>query len=618
MIRALLALFCGVVLGAATSNIRVTILAIDEFNETQSADISLNSRDFRDSMDSAVKTISDFFKTHHEIEATVIRGREQTTKAAIQQYLNTEYLKAADPTVTLFFVLSHGFGHEYSKEESEIFIATSQSDRSNFIGTGLEGAELVRRLARVPPRSPVFLFLDTCQSGSVNFAAISKLLADSLEGRRFMVMAASDRGSNAYNFNFSHALIELWKSSKENDCQAVPDEIDKQLNDILSSLKGTAPQQSAQTIVEFDGYFCIESFGRDRGLAILFNPSNHQIQLSYREKLTTKTLKTRPVKPKKVVALSLKPSSYVFTVAVSSPNSPKPREQTFELVLSSNRAQFIPLDGHDGTIGGLTQLGNAQMRAAAISARWGAEKADVSQLLDAGSVTLAQVGIRPDAPLVAKSYVRDYNKDDSAAALAINFAALKRVDETVRYKYLTQKLSTSPAQVESVAVLLGQAGDYITARRLCADSIGKGQFKQPVLKTPGKESAAPHAFENCEYFNGPESGQLKDAASPNNILVSIDPPAALRTPDEWQRLNETAASSEGHMHLGLKGESFVRHDLFLPNIEMRDIVKPVARPRLLYFYEVLAGCGTILGALELWYRTRRARRVRTSERSQLP
>ena len=157
-----------------------------------------------------------------------------------------------------------------------------------------------------------------------------------------MVMAGSGRGVNAYNFNFSRALVKLWSESKDEQCATDADEINLRVNLALKEIKGTAPDQDAQVVVEYGSNFCIESFASNRSLAFLFNPGNHKLRFTYRDKLGIKVSTPKTVFPGGMHSLSLKPADYLITV-LDGPASTKGQMQTFELSLRPNRVEFRPL-----------------------------------------------------------------------------------------------------------------------------------------------------------------------------------------------------------------------------------------------------------------------------------
>ena len=231
---------------AQTGNLRVIVLAVDEFDAPQDKTLNLNLDGFKASVESAVTQISEYFQSSFKTDVKVITGKSQTTRAAIQKYLNTEYVSAELPSVTIVFVLSHGFGHVFPTA-NELFIATSETDRGSFLGSAYDGTELIRKLARVPPRSSVFLFLDTCQSAAIDFGSITKLLKEDLAGSRFMVMAAADAGAKAYNFNFSKALIDLWKAATVDECERERDEIDEKVCSSFGSVLTARPNNARKS-----------------------------------------------------------------------------------------------------------------------------------------------------------------------------------------------------------------------------------------------------------------------------------------------------------------------------------------------------------------------------------
>jgi len=494
------------------------VLAVDEFPKPQNRADDLNLDGFKGSVESAVAEISEFFKANFQVDVKVVKGTQQTTKAAIQTYLNTEYVASQVPSVTIVFVLSHGFGHAFTEDSSELFIATSETDASNFLGSALEGTELVRKLARIPPRSSVFLFLDTCQSAAIDFGSISKILNGELAGRRFMVMAASDGGAKAYNFNFSRALIDLWKAAKSDDCKKDPDDIDITVQQFLDKRRNTMPKQQAQVVFPFDGEFCIESFGRERALAMLYNPGKNRVRVTYRESAATRTSRARTVDPQKVFPLSLRPGNYVLTITEDVVSSPTPKERSLALDLAANHVEFRPLNDLGKSSSAVQSLGAAQLEAASIAARWGAEQQDVWQLSQAGRVTLARIGRESLVPTPAKEYLSDYSSGDLSADLATNYAALSRIAPAVRYNYLKAKIVSAGADPYSIAVFLGQSGDYETANRLCLD-----EFSASDVETSNQ-------FARCAIYNSMATGAAEKARQTRRVLLTAgkEKPPVLR------------------------------------------------------------------------------------------
>jgi len=139
----------------------------------------------------------------------------------------------------------------------------------------------------------------------------------------------------------------------------------------------------------------------------------------------------------------------------------------------TNRVEFRPLEEAGKSAAGLSSLGRAHFEAADIAARWGAEATDVWQLSQVGKVALARAGLEKQTPVNARGYLAGYQADTASAAVALNYATLANVNQTVRYNYLKSKIVSTNANPYSVALILGQSGDYQTANSLCLDWLGR-------------------------------------------------------------------------------------------------------------------------------------------------
>lgn len=364
---------------------RVTVIAVTEFEDNQLANSALI-----DSIKDTTKKLEDFFTIEFGIVPRVLRTRSETTAEAIRKWLFYDLSRDSSQSIHLVFVLTHGIGYQYAGStifKNELFLASSDTKSDDYFGVAIRGSELIDAFQRLSKGSSVFLFLDTCGSGSLDNSGISRLLeADRLAATRMMILAASMSEQSAFRGRFTRTLLQIWQSHKLTpaECHSgekdIPDYVTKKMNavDPLDS-KFT---QNVSLISSYATDFCIESFASGTSLVLLGNPTDEELKLVVRlNKDEQDTIPLR-VKAGAVEPLVLRRETYTVDVEAAFPTS-SIHPNNIPLDLTTDFVQYQSLYSSDPVENALVK-----QKAAEYAEVLGAPPAKVSALVGSAATEL--------------------------------------------------------------------------------------------------------------------------------------------------------------------------------------------------------------------------------------
>jgi hypothetical protein len=104
----------------------VTIVAVNKFDDPElSKDTELTT-----AIDKTALALESYFENHLSVAVTLFHTHDETTDAAIRNWLFTQLPVDSDKSINLIFILTHGFanlGRDKEVSDSEIYLATSNT-----------------------------------------------------------------------------------------------------------------------------------------------------------------------------------------------------------------------------------------------------------------------------------------------------------------------------------------------------------------------------------------------------------------------------------------------------------------------------------------------------------
>jgi hypothetical protein len=367
-----------------TQPLRVTVIAVTEFDHAE-----LRNKELLDGINLAKRSIELFSQTQG---ATLreFQTRDDTTAEAIRKWLFYDLSRDTEKSIHLVFILTHGVGYQYSGStifKNELFLASSDTKPEDYFGVAIRGSELIDAFQRLPQGSSVFLFLDTCGSGSIDNSGISQLLQiDSVSATRMMILAASMAEESAFTARFTRALVDIWQSPEPppNDCHSGETSTEEYLNGRMNAIEPLDPKfsQNVNLIFPYTNDFCLESFGTHSALALLANPTTEELKGTVR--LSNDPRDTHPfrVKARSVRPMILRRQDYAVDVQPAFDSSSLTPSK-IDLDLSTDHFKYQQLYLGD-------PLNNALVKreAARYATGWGVPSSNVDQLLSSATQDL--------------------------------------------------------------------------------------------------------------------------------------------------------------------------------------------------------------------------------------
>lgn len=422
--------------------LRVTVIAVTEFDDAQ-----LRNSVLTDAIKQTTAKLEEFFTAQFGVVPTVLRTREETTGEALRHWLFYDLSRDSPQTIHLVFMLTHGIGYQYSGAtifKNELFLASSDTKSEDFFGVAIRGSELIDAFQRLTRGSSVFLFLDTCGSGSIQNSGISQLLeGDRLIGTRMMILAASLSEESAFRARFTNTLLQIWgtHSNSPNECHSgetgIPAFVNQRM-DVLDPLDKKFPQ-TVSLVFSYTNDFCIESFASGEALALLGNPTDEELKgVLHLDGGTQETIPFR-VRAKAVAPVILRRKAYYVDVApVFSSSSRKANSITLDF--TSDFVQYQPLYSSEGLESAIVQK-----QAADYAEAFGASSEKVSGLVNSAEkdVRTALASIQANAGQVhntvaaqkAKLQDAENEKQTQDIAAADAGVQLSQTEQQIRQKH---------------------------------------------------------------------------------------------------------------------------------------------------------------------------------------
>ncbi len=297
----------------------VTVIAVTSFKHGPDSGSNLK---ISQEIDAAAEHLRAFFEKHYKVPVRVLKSPEQTTSSAIRTFLFDD-LPYDSRRVHLLFVLSHGMAKSYpnSPANSELFIASSDTDDQQPEAGAIRGEELLSGIGHLANGTSAFLFVDTCNSAAIgSFAArLSDLATSQATLSRTMVLASSLEDQYSFNARFTEALLRVW-SSPEGRCSATARDISSTLaaamHQVDPASHATAQDVSLALRYETVRDFCVESFMTSHALLILSNASYNSAWVSFTP--DDSDIGVINVPPRSVVPVLLSRSSYKIVISKNS------------------------------------------------------------------------------------------------------------------------------------------------------------------------------------------------------------------------------------------------------------------------------------------------------------
>jgi hypothetical protein len=304
--------------------LQVVIIAVSQFDDTDWQNASLEISIKQSSQD-----IQKFFRENFPTaKLTVLETHQQTTAKSIQEFFSPhgDFRKLANGTATVLFIISHGKPHTgpVPPLTNDLWVVGSETHPGDARERWVSVAkDVVQQIDDLEPGSVVFLFLDTCYSGSLQSLEM-RVNADFAElyGIRMMVMASSLPKERSYRATFSEALIDRWKEPSTGEACTSPWQAPSSLRKYMIQRLEPPPlslfEGNPQIVIPFFGDFCLESFDKDHGLLVLFNASTETLSALINGDRTAPL----PVQTLQVVPHTLRRDKYRLEVFASNTNAP--------------------------------------------------------------------------------------------------------------------------------------------------------------------------------------------------------------------------------------------------------------------------------------------------------
>jgi len=271
--------------GQEEPSLAVTVIAVTDFAHEKDSDANIK---LSQEIDNAAERVRDFFQTNYKVPARVLKAHDDTTYSELRYFLFDD-LPSDTRRVQIIFVISHGVEQTYynSPANSELFIATSDTDPQKVVSTALRGGDLLQGISHLQNGTSTFLFLDTCESAAIgSFAAkLATLFNAVTSSSRTMVLASSLDDQFSYKARFTEALINVWRSPVAGKCSATRKEMASTLANAIRQLDPLSPA-SAQDVslaipYDIDANFCVEWFSTGGALLIIRNPSHNSLFVGF-------------------------------------------------------------------------------------------------------------------------------------------------------------------------------------------------------------------------------------------------------------------------------------------------------------------------------------------------
>lgn len=316
------------------SQLRVSIIALTDFDSG-----ALQEKDLIDAIVQARDGLKSYFDNTLHVPPTILTTKEETTAENIRNWLFRDLAQDTGSDVHLIFVLTHGFPNKSpdpSSFKNEIFLATSDTDPTNYYGKAIRGAELIEAFRDIPKRAVVFLFLDSCGAGAIDGDNLQKILQHEPEfSSRLMILAASMPNEDAYRARFTKALLKTWQNPTPG-CHSGRRQIESYLTDTIRSIPGTSQdvKQDVRLVTPLGQDFCIESFNYTERLAFVFNAAPDDVGLDFETADSTEP-EHIDMRKDELAPLALRPKIYNLVARRSNQTVANPSQvETLDLITS--------------------------------------------------------------------------------------------------------------------------------------------------------------------------------------------------------------------------------------------------------------------------------------------
>jgi hypothetical protein len=425
----------------------VTVIAVTHFDDGRLVNDALIR-----GVNDATQQLYTFFTTRYGVTPRVFNTKAETTAQAVREWLFHDLSQDTQQGIKLVFILTHGTGYLYpasTQFKNELFLATSDTSADDYFGTAIRGSELVDAFQRLRKGSSVFLFIDTCGSGSIDNAGILQMLqANQATATRMMILTASMADESAFRARLTKALLKIWQLPRQpapNDCHYGENDIPEYVDAVMNSTDPmpTNLTQNTKLAFPYSKDFCIESFDSEVALALLANPTDEEL------KATLQLVKDpRDSIPRRVPAHSVRPivlrrDAYTIDAEPAFASSTR-RPVSLTLDFSADFVQYAQLNSADPLDAALTKH-----EAAIFADDWGAPPAIIAQLTSSAESDLHQASVSASADskqleqTIAMGQTRIVNLMNSSAENAIKISAineqvsklgdaLKKKDEAMR------------------------------------------------------------------------------------------------------------------------------------------------------------------------------------------
>jgi hypothetical protein len=316
VLTALIASMCSVALAQGSeatrpvSQLRVFIIAVKDFDQPPKTppSASLYDAGIADSVDKAGSELTKFFVDNYHVTPILFTTHDETLSGTLRANLNDYFKNNTQFTLDFVFVLTHGVGESNQSgttNNSRLFLATSDTTRSNYSSVALKSRELIDYFEGARPGSSVFLFIDACESGALFSPRVDgDLKADWASSTRFLIISSSMAGQDSYDARFSRALLSIWRGDSGNltKCTRDREGIEELISERITQLGGKSQQkQEVSVVFPYTDSLCLESLGSAWGLLILSNsfpvPTKVTVRTDGGDKVAEKTLASSQVYP---------------------------------------------------------------------------------------------------------------------------------------------------------------------------------------------------------------------------------------------------------------------------------------------------------------------------------
>jgi hypothetical protein len=306
---------------AAPDDFRVTIVAVTDFE-----DGTLRDQLLVDGIKDATGRLSNFFQEHYNITPQIFSVRDETSAESLRGWLFKDLPQDSSKTVHVIFVLTHGFSYKTPDprtNKNEIFLASSDTYKSNYIGRAIRGSEFIDAFRNMPRRATVLFFLDSCGSGAIDGDNLQQILQHDPDfASRMLILASAMSNESAYSARFTRMLADLW-SSRNPTPHCGRRAIESFLTTSLKSVPGVSQDvtQNVRLVAPLSPDFCIESLNYSNRLLFVSNASPGDISVTLQPADNPDSGDVTPVRSGEVAPFNLRPVAYTLIARRNPPDA---------------------------------------------------------------------------------------------------------------------------------------------------------------------------------------------------------------------------------------------------------------------------------------------------------